>query len=161
MRLLRCGQCKSIEELPDAPAGVDPHHIEPGQDPYLDNLVSRHEGHAPANLFHIEDADWADLDKRKGILEQMAAKTTGFEGDFYDVRNTFQEDAMTCFKRHNRPAEGCPDYHHDSKKLDRPTPEGRALAREYSKAPAVYVCSFCPVQSWVESQVNLANPAYK
>lgn len=148
-----------IEELPDPPKGVDPHHIEPGQDPLLDVLVEKHRNHAPAQLFQVPDADWRE--HKDEILAEIKKKTTGFEGDFYDVRNTFVDDAMECFRQHARPAEGCSDWYADSKKLTRPTPEGQRWQRENFKAPTVHLCDFCPVRSWVESQVNLANPAYQ
>ena len=155
-RLLRCLDCRTIEPFLDAPSGVDPNHIEPGQDPVFDALVARHENHG-GKLFHVEDADWADKDKREGILAQMQGDTTGFEGEFYAVRDTFKEDAMACFKAHQRPPGACHDWHIDAKKLSRPTPEGRALQREYNRAPVPYLCDFCPVASWVEQQVTIRN----
>jgi len=151
MRLLRCFDCKTLEQFPDPPKGVDPHNISPGQDPLLDELIARHHTNgAPhmGQMLSVLDEDWKNEDRRKEILKQLGQETTGFDQEFYDVRDTFQEDALKCFIQHNRP-ERCIDWLADSKSLGRATPEGKAWQKQHQKAPTTYLCHFCPVASKV------------
>jgi hypothetical protein len=163
MRLLRCFDCKTMEEFPDPPKGVDPKNISPGEDPLLDALLEKHKTNQQEHLgqmFDIPDKDWANPDARKQILEQINEKTTGFEQEFYDVKNTFQEDALKCFQEHNRP-DRCIDWLSDRKKLGRATPEGKAWQKQNQKAPQTYLCHFCPVASKVMVAQRAAAGAYK
>lgn len=154
MRLLRCMTCRTLEELPDPPRGVDPNAIEPGQDPLLDELLARHNDNQACQgrngqLFSVNDADWRDEKKRNEILTQMGIETTGLPGEFYDLKNTFQEDALKCFAQHNRPQGYCIDWCADSKSLGRATPEGKAWQKKNPDAPTMHLCHFCPVATTV------------
>jgi hypothetical protein len=164
MRLLRCMDCKSIEELPDPPAGVNPNNINPGEDPLLDELISRHQTNQQAHigqLFTVPDQDWANADARSQILEQIikSDSETGLGAEYYDVRNTFQDDALKCFEQHNRP-ERCIDWLSDRKALGRATPEGKAWQKQNYKAPQTYLCHFCPVASNVMVAVRAERGDY-
>jgi hypothetical protein len=155
MRLLACQQDKTVEELPDFTGPVE-------YDDLLNHLVSRHrtpsgQEHVGA-LFHVEDADWSDPDKQRQIVQQIAAKLdggeTGLGSAFYDLKDTFQEDALTCFNAHNRnPA--CSDYKDDSKRLT--SGNEAEIKRETGvdvradRRSTRYLCEFCPVQSLVEA----------
>lgn len=145
--------CKTIEELPDPPKGVDPHNISPGEDPLLDELIGRHVTNQQQHLgqlFSVPDADWKNDDARSQILEQIikSDKETGLGADFYDVKNTFLDDALECFAEHKRP-ERCIDWLSDRKALGRATPEGKAWQKQNYKAPQTYLCHFCPVATQV------------
>lgn len=155
MRLLACQQDKTIEELPDFDGPAE-------HDDLLNHLVSRHrtpsgQEHIGA-LFVVDDADWSDPGKKKQIARQIAAKLeggeTGLGSAFYDMKNTFQEDALACFNAHNRnPA--CPDYKSDSKRLT--SGNEAEIMRETGvdiradRRSNRYLCEFCPVQSLVEA----------
>lgn len=166
MRLLRCFICKTVEELPDPPKGVDPGAIEPGQDPLLDELLGRHNDRQECQgrsgqLLSVEDSDWRDEDRRSEILAQMGVETTGLPGEFYEVKATFHEDAMKCFSQHKRPEGYCIDWKADSKSLGRATPEGKAWQKQNFKAPTMHLCDFCPVATTVHVAQRHAAGAYK
>lgn len=165
MRLLRCFICKTIEELPDPPRGVDPHAIEPGQDPLLDDLIARHTdnpacGGRNGQMFNVADSDWKDPERRAEILTKMGVETTGLPGEFYDVKATFTEDAMKCFNTHKRPQGYCIDWKADSKRLGRATPEGKAWQKQNQKAPTMHLCDFCPVATTVAVAQRAASGQY-
>jgi hypothetical protein len=151
MRLLACQQDKTIEELPDF-AGPAEH------DDLLNHLVSRHrtpsgQEHIGA-LFVVEDEDWKDATKQAQIAQQIAAKLeggeTGLGSAFYDLKNTFQADALACFKAHNRnPA--CSDYKSDSKRLQSGNEAEIKRETGVTVRSNRYLCEFCPVQSLVEA----------
>lgn len=152
IRLLACQQCKTIEELPtfDGP---------PEQDFLLSHLVEKHREasgleHIGA-LFTVPETDWANEATKNSIAQQIAAKLeggeTGLGSAFYDLKNTYTEDAGNCFNAHNRnPA--CGDYRSDSKRITPGTAAERRAAGlpEYRSPKDRYVCDFCPVHSLVE-----------
>lgn len=155
MRLLVCGHCKTIEELPDYNGPVE-------YDTLLENLVSRHvypngEPHAPATLGNVTDAEYAKPGAKEQIAREIAAKfaggETGLGTEFYDTRDTFREDAMACFNKHLRNP-GCPDYKSDSKRLT--SDSQREIKKEFKVDVAAnpinrrFLCEFCPVHSLVE-----------
>lgn len=161
-RLLQCHDCRSIEPLPDPPSGLNPRDIQPGQDPLLDELVARHhsDGQAHLGTLHsVNTEDWDDprreYGKRQEILHQINQRSsgapTGLPSEAYALKETFAEDALRCFSQHGRP-EVCIDWHSDSKKLGRPTPEGKEWQRQNYKAPAVFLCDYCPVRSLVDQR---------
>lgn len=167
-RLLVCADCLSVEPLPDAPRGVDPKHIEPGQDPLLDELLKRHrypngEAHF-GNLVAVAEEDWKKEEVRDSILKEINDKANmgkGLGQDNYALRDTFVEDAAKCFAQHNRPQDGCIDWLSDSKKLGRPTREGQVWAKENYKAPTPFLCHFCPIGSVVMTKQRAAKGLYK
>lgn len=158
IRLLACKQCRTIEELPtfDGP---------PEQDHLLNNLLTRHENNGVRHiggLFDVPADKWADTnvqrDVSRAIAEKLAGGETGLGTAFYDLKNTFQADALDCWKDHLRnPA--CSDYRSDSKRLTPGTAAERKAAGlpEYRSAKDRYLCDFCPVQSLVEQAHNEKN----
>lgn len=151
MRLLLCRDCRSIEELPDFEG-------QPENDVLLDNLVQRHrfpngEEHV-GGLAHVEDADWEDEHRRKAILNEInnTSKQTGFQGDYYDSKNTYQEDAMKCFRKHKRPEGFCIDWKSEKKRIGDPM--------KNPMAPKVFLCDFCPVASTVMEAQRYEYGAY-
>lgn len=143
VRLLICRDCRTVEELPDFTGPVE-------HDVVLDHAIEAHrfpngEPHA-GNLADVGAEEWRDESKRQGILKQIASKTTGLESEFYAAKNTFQEDALKCYARHGRPSEGCIDWEDSKKRLGNPTKLG------WTAGPKVYLCHFCPVRSWVDTE---------
>ena len=151
IRLLACQQCKTIEELPDFEGPAEHDHL-------LNHSVQRHVTNGTPHigqLFRVTEKDWANEDAKNEIAKRIAAKLeggeTGLGSPFYDLKNTYQADALACFKAHLRnPA--CSDYRSDSKRLTPGTAAERKAAGlpEYRSPQDRYLCDFCPVQSLVE-----------
>lgn len=169
-RLLRCTDCLLIEVLPEFEGSVKAE----AADPYLSYAVAKHigpvqiergrrmpPGWKPRHIQHDEqhfgsllrvtDADWKNQMRREEILRRIweDQKHTGFEPEYYATRMTFQEDALVCFNRHRRPDQGCIDYKAAAKRLSNP-----------KRKHPIFLCDFCPVQVWVETQTKKAQGAY-
>lgn len=152
IRILVCKDCKTIEPLPDYEG--DPEH-----DLLLYYLVKPHCTNGLEHigmLARVERKDWDDPRIQREIATRLVAKfggETGLGSDFYNTRDTFRDDAMSCFKQHHRNPD-CNDYHSDAKRL---TP-GTAAARKeaglgpYRTSHDRYLCDFCPVSSMVEQK---------
>jgi len=164
VRLLCCRKCKTLEELPDFSGRHE-------DDRLLNELVRRHNaqdftGHqdgAVATLMHIEDRHW-DLYRDQIIAKiNEAAKQTGFDGWFYEAHNTYKEDALRCYSQHHRPKQGCIDYWDDSKRIGRPTSEGRKVVKSLYKLGErdPHLCQWCPVHTFVQTEVNWKAGLYK
>jgi len=164
-RLLVCRECKTIETLPlfDGPKELE------AQDPVLGQVVARHvQKHgdvkmdSAALLVASEDACSCPKEKllgfhtfweghRDDVLKGLQERWTGFHPEFYATHDTYKEDALRCYSRHNRPkGADCIDYHDDSKRVTPSTWKGRE----------VWLCEFCPVNSAVETAKNLKAHAY-
>lgn len=148
IRLLRCLDCKSIDELPayDGPAE---------RDVLLDNLLRSQHIYASGRthevtLLTVAAKLWNDSNIQPKIVQQLSAGGSKgldeLDADYYATKNTYQEDALACFNRHSRPKEGCIDYQSHDKRIGNPTSEG------WKTGPRVYACNFCPVQSWVDKK---------
>lgn len=149
-RLLFCLVCQTLEELP-------PYDGVPEQDYLLAVACENHvfpsgEPHK-GKLFVLPLRSWADLKSKKEIIRQI--KGGGSKGlaeiddSFYDSRSIFMEDAMTCYRRHNQPKDGCSEWHDKSKMLVPKTAKERKAEGmekyEDSPGPKTYLCDFCPV----------------
>lgn len=164
MRLLMCLECRSLEELPD--------YSGPSEgDVLLEELAGRHE-FAPGyphhgNLIAIKDEDWANEKWRKDVIKQLwsDAGHTGLEPEFYETKNTFQDEAMKCFSAHMRPQNGCIDWKDKAKRLGNSMldDDDRAVAKEHGlkRKRAVYLCDFCPAKfNYVQKQAYSAAGLY-
>lgn len=150
LRILQCHVCKSLEQLPD-------YQGPPENDVLLATLAERHkfpsgEPHR-GNLMDVEEAQWNSPSTRQAIIDQIHSRSgyTGFEPEFYAVRNTFMEDAATCWKQHNRdPA--CGDYRSDKKKIYPDTRGDRKeLGLSVKDIPNRWLCDFCVVDTLVKA----------
>jgi len=149
-RLLFCLVCQTLEELPPYDG-----------DPELDHLLAiACEAHVfpsgephKGKLFVLPIRAWAHTESKKEIIRQI--KGGGSKGlaeldeSFYDSRSTFLEDAMQCYGRHNKPKDGCDDWHSKDRMLIPKTVKERkaeGMARyEDEVGPKTYLCDFCPV----------------
>jgi hypothetical protein len=176
-RLLLCKNkdCQTLEELP---IWTGPKEKE-ADDPLLNELVKRHlQRHgdtSDAVLMTVEDSIWVDPAKRDGILKELSARNTGFSPEVYSIKNTFQEDALRCYSQHGRPKEGCIDYCNSNKLLTSDawvSEEEKQLdksdlmivkghKKELEAQNPVYLCNYCPVQSWVTTKIRLEAGVYK
>lgn len=150
-RLLHCWVCDTLEELPPFEGPVE-------QDYLLAVACERHvfESGEPhkGNLFvDIPVKAWQDSETRRDAIRQI--KQGGSKGlaeiddTFYDSRSTFMEDAMKCYGAHNRPKNGCSDWHSPDKMLIPNTIKERRKEGldSYESSPGfkTYLCDFCPV----------------
>lgn len=167
MRLLFCNHCKTLEEIPDY-EGTDP------VDPLVEALVRKHNERAPmehggANisaspmrLMAVDDNDWRT--NREKVLAQVNQenKKVGFDAWVYEAMNTYADDALRCYRAHHRPEDGCIDWWDDSKRIGRPTSEGRKVLKDNYKSGATdpHLCQWCPVASFVATQQRLKMGMY-
>ena len=151
IRLLICKTCGSAEELPYYEGPVVYDH-------WLEAAVKRHPGHLAGGLFNIDiDSFWNTPQKRKVTLEslhkqlELPGTAKGLGSAFYDLRSTYLDDAMRCWKGFNRTTDpGHCDYFKENKRLLPPTKEDRTeLGLDPKDRPNTFLCQFCPVHSLV------------
>jgi hypothetical protein len=159
IRVLFCAVCDTMESLPlyDGPVENDvllevlcSRHVFPSGEP--------HKGH----LFRVPLLEWEKEDVRKEMIKQIKGGGSKgideFDESFYATKDTFKEDAMTCYNRHLRPKDGCPDYMSDKMILLPNTTAERKDAGLPSPAkapgPKNHLCGFCPIQSVVMLKIN-------
>ena len=148
IRLLLCHVCKTLEEIPD-------YLGDPDYDDVLTTLSSRHATKHPeqmnsGQLMRVEAKHWASPSTRHAIETQIRDNTgnTGFDLGYYETKATFQDDAMKCWKRHNRTTD-CNDYK-SKKMLLQPETNAERRAEGLDKYQSkTYVCHFCPMESLV------------
>ena len=148
LRLLFCHKCKTLDELPD----FEGH---PDDDDLLQILIDKHTSTDiphPGQLMRVPIALWSIPNVKDEIVKQIYAKgapgLNALMPGYYDVKSTFAEDAMTCWKQHNRP-KFCPDYGSEKKVL---RPDTKAERKDLGLTPVdkkggpkTYLCQFCPV----------------
>ena len=148
IRLLYCHDCGTIEELPDfdGPPQYD-HLLEISVDRHKTPSGQEHIG----SLFKVDIGVWAQTEARKKIIEQIRGGVSKGLGEidesYYDTRSTFHEDAMKCYRQHQRPKGQCPDYMSDSKILLPNTKQDRKdlglTPVEKTGGPKTKLCQFC------------------
>lgn len=165
MRVLYCLVCGTMEELPLFDGKPeDDHLLEILVQPHVFPSGEPHKGH----LFRVPVLQWENYEVRKRIIEQIKGGGSKgldeFDAKFYDTKNTFKEDAMTCFNRHRRP-NSCDDYKTEKMMLLPDTKSERKDAGlpDPKKAPGPknYLCDFCPVQSMVVQKMRELRGDYK
>ena len=157
IRVLHCLVCETLEDFPlfDGPVAND--HL-------LAILVERHqfpsgEPHK-GHLFRVPQLTWENESIRRKVIDQIKGGGSKgldeFDAAFYDTKSTFKEDAMTCFTKHLRPSDGCPDYKTEKKMLVPDTKADRKdaglMAPSKAPGPKNYLCDFCPVHSVIVSK---------
>ncbi len=149
-RLLFCLVCKTLEELP-------PYEGDPKNDTLLEIAIEKHvfpsgEPHK-GRLFVLPVKTWMDQNARKEILKQIhgggSAGLNELDNTYYDTKSTFSEDALTCWKAHNKPTDSCDDYCSDRKlllpKTEMERKELGLPSLKESGGPKNYLCHFCPI----------------
>lgn len=162
VRLLQCMTCKSVEQMPDFEGMPEDDHL-------LQYIDEKHGGQTEQPhhraLHRINKTHWDDRAIRKQIHTQMWADTKGFVPEYYAIKDTLLEDAQKCFSSHKRSVP-CIDYQDRSKRLGNPAAGlRRQLSRELRRdltggGPKVFLCSFCPVQGYVDRAKLDLNPAH-
>lgn len=163
--ILICGDCGTIEHAHGEPS---PETDREERNAELLALRKRHEVYSAGNTyFHplamatVNAQLWEKSEEYQKFIVAMikdATKTghVGLGDKNYDLKETFQEDSVLCWRKHNRTLD-CPDYKTDKMKL---VPDTRAERRDLglevraSNRPGVYLCDYCPVKSVVQQKVN-------
>lgn len=163
IRLYICQECKQIIPIPSD--GVPPYKF----DYLLHKIEGDHgwRGHQFA-IIAVTKAAWTNHDGSpntqgqqiilKQIQDAVAGGETGLGSAFYDVKDQFHEDAMTCWKAHNRTL-SCDEFKSDRKIL---MPDTGAIRRAEGLGKYksdIHLCNFCPVASVVESKIRAAKDA--
>jgi hypothetical protein len=166
IRLLFCETCASVDELPDYSGPVE-------RDDTLNYLVANKHTwpsgtpHVGGHLADVAKTEWDTPSYRTKIIEKMneAIKNKGSDGlgnTFYETRDTFADDAMSCWKSHNRTTD-CSDYRHKSKALIPDTKDLRkeiGLSTRAADMPKTFICDFCPAKSSIEQRKNASAGYY-
>lgn len=164
IRLLFCFQCKTLEELPD-------YEGHPADDHLLQILVEKHTSTDiphPGQLMKVAASLWTVPEYREAITKQIYAKgAPGMDAlmpGYYDVKNQFADDALTCWKEHNRTL-NCSDYGSEKKAL---RPDTKAERKDLGlspiqkgSGPTTYLCQFCPVHANVVTKQREKAGMYK
>jgi len=153
IRVFYCWNCRKFDELPDFQG-------RPEDDTLLAILVEKHQSAGVPHSctpFRVGVKLWSNEKIRNEIIRQVRSGTNGgldeLDPEYYATRSMFYEDAMSCYARHNRPQDSCPDWKSDSKRLLPNTAAERKdlglAAPDKSSATKVYLCDFCPIKSKV------------
>lgn len=160
IRLMVCSVCKSIDPLPfyDGPNEYD----ETGQAKATMHMFADGKFH-PFIVGTVSEKSWSSPTVRPEILKKLGAELApgeaeGLGAEFYDIKNTFAEDAMTCWRiGHNR-TKDCGDWHADSKKLIPNTQAERRAEGLPHRARDIdskmFLCDFCVMKSVHQDKVN-------
>lgn len=165
IRLLFCMKCNTLEELPDFEGNPD-------DDDLLQILVDKHQSTGiphPGQLMRVPASLWLNPEIKEAIAKQIYQKVApGLDAvmpGYYDIKSTFAEDAMTCWKQHNRPKDSCSDYGSEKKIL---RPDTKAERKDLGLTPVgkgtrptTYLCQFCPMHVVVMQKKKEAAGLYK
>lgn len=158
IRILVCHTDGAVYELPwyDGPQE---------HDDTLNYRVSEHRDHV-GNLFVYNKKDWEKSTYREAILSELAKQVkpgqgTGMGESFYDLKSTFQEDAIMCWKGFGKTTDpGHCDYRKDNKRLYPDTKGDRKELGLSPTRPNTFLCDFCPVHSLVMQKKRKAAGLY-
>lgn len=167
--LLICGDCGTIEHIPGTFTAETMERNDLVQARLRNHLVYLADGRAThAIAFTTVNAKlWAENDDFRKYITSMIVKAqktgdVGLGDKNYDLKSTFQEDAMSCWKRHNRTS-NCEDYKSEKMKI---VPDTRGERRELgldtkaSRRPGTSLCVFCPYHSVVMERARKAQGFY-
>lgn len=165
VNLLICKTCKTIEELPYAKNGeyLGDGKYSQENNPFLQEAVAPHErgGHMGL-LTDVNFVYWMTPKVKSSIIAQIKEQFTGngspltagldaLGTDFYNLKDTYSSDAMSCWQLHNRTT-NCEDYKKDRKLLDPGTSAERKLEGLGKSTIKVYLCDFCPMKMEVQKR---------
>ncbi|MFE9412388.1 hypothetical protein ACFYN0_26870 [Streptomyces sp. NPDC006704] len=105
----------------------------------------------------ISKTHWDNPEYRAEIVKKInqSMEGGGAEGlgaEFYTTKATFQDDAMSCWKKHGRTLD-CGDFRTSKVQLTPGTNAERKAAGlpKYQSAKDRYLCDFCPVMNRVRA----------
>lgn len=155
IRILRCDVCRTLEEIPDFDGPAD-------YDVLLQVALDRHRTGGQSHvgrLINVPKRAWEMPSLRKALIQQIrdgsSSGLANFQSDFYELHDTFREDALLCYDQHLRPEGACADWHADNKRLIPNTKSERKEAGlDPKRMPVIFLCSFCPVRMYYERKHN-------
>lgn len=161
VRLLVCGNCRTIEVLDDYDG---PPERAADLDVVLNVALERHKDGVEriphvGQMFRVKKSVWDSPDAQEQVRQQIIAKfdpgaETGLGAQAYAMRDNFRTDAMSCWGKHLR-TKACPDYKTDAMQL---VPDTKAERKDagigsfdrHNPATKRYLCEYCPVHSLVQ-----------
>ena len=172
--LLVCKTCRRIQELPYSKAGkyLGEGRYDQADNPFLPSAIGdcERKGHM-GMLTDINFVYWMTPKIKESIVAQIKETFTGgdniaagldvFGTGFYDLKDTYSADAMSCWKLHNSPKGQCTDYKIDRKLLDAGTNAERKDAGMGKSTIKVYLCDFCPVKMYNQKRAYEEKGLYK
>ncbi len=161
IRLFVCRTERTIQEIPWYPM-----HASPDHDDTRNYLLQLHSGHV-VDWGDAVESQWNNPRLRIEITREIMramnpGEGEGLGGEFYDIKATFKDDAIKCWKAHNRTTD-CRDWHNDNKRLYLDTRGDRkeiGLSVKSQDRPNTFLCDFCPMASIKQSAVRRAKGIY-
>ena len=170
--LLICYTCKTVEEIPYDKTGtyLGDGKYDQTDNPFLIEANAPHErgGHYGA-LTDILWAYWMTPKIKEGLIAQLKeqfVKNGGGSGldvfgtNFYDLKDTYSADAMSCWGIHNSPKGQCSDYKTERKILKPGTDNERKAAGLAKSTAKIYLCDFCPVKMYNQKKAYESKGLY-
>jgi hypothetical protein len=161
INLLVCKQCKTIQEVPYWKGGKklpEPGRYDQTDNPWLAGAIGtcEREGHFGVLTDCLTIAWMGNPKLKEKILSEIKTQilkggSSGldvFGTNFYDVKDTYSADAMSCYSLHNRPQGQCPDYKSERKVLKPDTAKERLDAGLAASKTKIHLCDFCPVKMY-------------
>jgi hypothetical protein len=160
IRVMVCPVCKTIDPLPfyDGPDQYD----DTGQAKATLHMYSDDRFH-PFIVGTVSEVSWNNPRLRPEIVRKVteelspAGEGEGLGQEYYDVKNTFAEDAMTCWRVAHARTKDCGDWKTDKMKLIPHTQAERKAeglphrARDINSQ--MYLCDFCVMKSVKQSLI--------
>jgi len=172
--LLVCKTCKTIEEIPYQKSGkyLGDGKYDQTDNPFLAKAIGPCEskGHM-GMLTDVNFVYWMTPKVKESIIAQikdtftnganMASGLDVFGTNFYDLKDTYSADAMSCWKLHNSPKGQCSDYKAERKLLDAGTGAERRAEGLGKSNIKVYLCDFCPVKMYNQQKAYKERGLYE
>lgn len=171
--LLVCYTCKTIEEIPYLKTGkylgegkydqTDNHFLQEA------NMPHERGGHYGV-LTDVNWVYWMTPKVKESIVAQLKdqlIKGTGAAGldvfgtGFYDLKDTYSADAMSCYSLHNKPKGQCSDYKVERKIITPDTDKERKEAGLAKSKAKIYLCDFCPVKMYNQQKAYKERGLYE
>ena len=164
--LLICKTCKSIEEIPYLKTGkyLGDGKYDQTDNPFLAESNAPHERKGCYGMLtDINFVYWMTPKIKETFTggKNMASGLDVFGTGFYDLKDNFSADAMSCWKVHNSPKGQCSDYKVDRKLLSAGTEQERKTEGLGKSNIKVYLCDFCPVKMYNQRQAYKEKGLYE
>lgn len=172
--LLVCKTCKTIEEVPYVKNGkyLGDGKYDQSDNPFLGDINAPHERKGCYGvLTDVNWVYWMTPNIKAAMIEQIKKQFVGdnplssgldvFGTGFYETKDTFSADAMSCWKVHNSPKGQCSDYKIDRKILKPDTDAERKEAGLAKSTAKIYLCDFCPVKMYNQQKAYKERGLYE
>jgi hypothetical protein len=172
INLLVCKQCKTIQEIPYTKTGksLGEGRYDQSDNPFIDMYLGdcQRAGHFGVLTDCLTVAWMGNPKLKESILAQIKEQILGggskgldiLGTNFYNVKDTYSADAMSCWKIHNSPKGQCPDYKSDRKELKPDTAKERKEAGLGATKTKIHLCDFCPVKMYNQKRAYTERGLY-